>query len=1073
LALIIVALLGFLGLAIDIGMLAIAKTQAQNAADLAALTAARTLNGNSATTYNSANATTNAQNLLTWNVILGQSIQSSQLTIAHGSYDYNQTTQLFNANFPPTANVPYSAVTATVTSNSLPSAFSSVFGSQFLPNVTATAQAVHRPRDVGLVMDLSGSMRFGSCLGYDFYTSTRTTNNPDTNVPSFGHYSSASPGLTYTGADRTSAYDNYAIPNTNHTVANTSYTRRYIDNFYQNAAYTTPIVRAFDSYTSTDGGNTWTAPTSGGPVLPLASYTTTPGGDSPLYKKSTTTYAQTDNDVVGQTTRQPLWELDGYAATSSGAFSTTDIGTKNYPGNSSSTSAVDANKRSVAGAFSGYTQGPGYYGKTFFIWPPDPRRPLNSTNANDANEIKQFLYDFGYSTCFTNTAYTSTLSANISNSQTTIAIQAADISHFPTTNGFRVIVNNAEIMVVTAGAGTASWTVQRGKDGTSAVAATSGKSVGLLTAPPLLGIYGVTTTAGSQNWPWPNDSGATLSTYLTTNVYAPFAAVGNPPRLLQTTDPVYMKIMRLYNWNYVIDNYNTPCDWRVRFFGTNDNTVLFNSSGSLNPPGSAGMGMTAVQTYNEILRWINTSADPFPTQLRAGRIKYYGAIPNPTVTATTTWPPTYSGGITGTYPNWGGTDQRYWIEFIDHVLGFWQGSAGSYTDASAYFGYGSDFTWGTVQRTAPLTAAATYPAGSGTPPQYMNYTDNPLRPKLRHWFSPILMIDMLHNYNLNGQQSAFYFKQPGDSYEAPLYTGKEAFLAAVDTMQNNHPNDWFTLAFYSWPRTSSSDVTGRLNGVACPMGTNYAYAKSALLFPFSTIKADGSCNNTEVTPYDPDAATSQIPSANFLDIPRAEGNTCFAMGLMLCYNQFAVTKTSDTTLRGYTTSTPITFPTGMAGGQGRKGAQKLIIFETDGLPNTTATAALVNSGTYNYYQIRYDMNKPGSSEYPSLATYTINDPTVTAQIYSIVDQLKNDYGTSRNPFRLYTLGFGPVFTGADAASAETTLQTMQYHAGTQSSATTPLPSNQIITGTDAVMLSSMESAFTSILQNGVQIALIK
>ena len=40
LAIVIVALVGFLALAIDLGMLAIAKTQAQQAADLAALTAA-------------------------------------------------------------------------------------------------------------------------------------------------------------------------------------------------------------------------------------------------------------------------------------------------------------------------------------------------------------------------------------------------------------------------------------------------------------------------------------------------------------------------------------------------------------------------------------------------------------------------------------------------------------------------------------------------------------------------------------------------------------------------------------------------------------------------------------------------------------------------------------------------------------------------------------------------------------------------------------------------------------------------------------------------------------------------
>ena len=75
------------------------------------------------------------------------------------------------------------------------------------------------------------------------------------------------------------------------------------------------------------------------------------------------------------------------------------------------------------------------------------------------------------------------------------------------------------------------------------------------------------------------------------------------------------------------------------------------------------------------------------------------------------------------------------------------------------------------------------------------------------------------------------------------------------------------------------------------------------------------------------------------------------MALMLAYNQFATTTPSDTTLRSFATSSPITFPSGMAGGLGRKGAQKLIIFETDGLPNTTATATLVNAG---YLQILQD-----------------------------------------------------------------------------------------------------------------------
>jgi hypothetical protein len=292
-------------------------------------------------------------------------------------------------------------------------------------------------------------------------------------------------------------------------------------------------------------------------------------------------------------------------------------------------------------------------------------------------------------------------------------------------------------------------------------------------------------------------------------------------------------------------------------------------------------------------------------------------------------------------------------------------------------------------------------------------------------------------------------------------------------MQANHPNDWVTVVPYSWPRSSASDTNGRLNTVRSPLGTNYTYATNALLFPFSTLNANGTTNNTELTPYTVDPATGAVPSSDFVDTPRADGDTCFAMALMLCYNQFAVTLPTDTTLRSYATSSPITFPSGMAGGQGRKGAQKVVIFETDGLANCSATASLVNAGTYSYYQIRYNMNNPAASEYPSVTATSINNSTVLNQVYSLVQSLATTYGTSRNPFRLYSVGFGPVFQGPNAASAETTLQTMQYYAGTQSTASTALPSNQIITGTDTQMSTNMIDTFTDILQNGVQIALIK
>jgi Flp pilus assembly protein TadG len=943
----ITVLIGFLALAIDIGMLVMAKSQAQNAADVASLTAARTLVGDPSVSYNQSLATTNAQNILTFNNILGTRVSSSQLSITYGTYDYNQTTQTFAATFPPASGHPVTVAYATVTATNA-AAFSKVFGFSFLPTVTAQAQAVHRPRDIALVMDLSGSMRMGTCLGYDFYTTTRSSNNPDPLIPTFGHYSAtASAAMQGPGSARASAYDNYNISQSNTTVGNASYTKTYISNFFSNAAYAATNIRAFDSYTSTDGGLTWTPPSGGAtPVLPPNSYASVPGGDVPLFKNGTTsTYATTVNDVLNGASRAGAWELDGYSNYTNGSLSNAANGKANY----------------TTAPFYGYTQGPGYYGKSFFDWPPDPRKPL--TTASNSTQINQFLTDFGYtSTDFSN--------------------------------------------------------------GT--------------TGPPLNGVYNVTATAGSHAWPWPNDGGTTLSSYLTSKVYIPGGA-----RKLLTTDAQYQKIMRLYNWNYVIDSLGTtPCDWRVRFFGTNDDTKLFNASGSLAVPGA----LTYTINYNEILRWITQTPNPFPTQLRAGRVLYYSAIPT---------------SITGSYPGYGSTDQRFWKEFIDFTLGFRQTGSSTYQDVSAMTGYGADFTWGTKSTSAPPSAT-----------QYMSYTDNPLRPKFRYWFGPMAMVDFMHNYNLLCNVNGFFFIQPGDSYEAPLYSGKEAYLAAVDTMMMNHPNDWFTQICFSHPRSSSSSG-GRFNCVRSPMGTNYNYAKAALTFPFSTINADGSCNNTEISPYAADPATSSVPSADFTDTPRGDGDTCFDMALMLAYNQFAVTPASDTALRTFVTGSPINFPNGMAGGMGRKGAQKVVIFETDGLPNTSATANLVTNGSYKYYKIRYDMNNPSGSEFPSVNISTNNNATVVSNVNSLVQALSAQYTTSRNPFRLYAIGFGPVFSGPDAANALSTLQGMQYYAGTQSSASTPLPANQIITGTDAQMSANMVAAFTSILNDGVQIALIK
>ena len=99
----------------------------------------------------------------------------------------------------------------------------------------------------------------------------------------------------------------------------------------------------------------------------VAAFTEVPDGSLDTYNQaagdkylrinniSTNAYATDVKDIVNSTTRNANWETKGY---------------KQYTG----------------AALKGYTQGPRYWGKTFFIWPPDPtndwRQNYFETNDN-------------------------------------------------------------------------------------------------------------------------------------------------------------------------------------------------------------------------------------------------------------------------------------------------------------------------------------------------------------------------------------------------------------------------------------------------------------------------------------------------------------------------------------------------------------------------------------------------------------------------------------------------------------------------------------------------------------------
>ncbi len=149
------------------------------------------LNGNASNNNNYANATPAALQAATGNVVLSSTIQSSQVAIDIGRYVYVPANLRFEGQFPGPSTENWSMARATISTNigtQLP--FAKVFSFAGV-NLQAVATAAHRPRDIAIVLDYSGSMRYASLLG-EPTSGNRSSNNPDSVFPTFGHYSATS-----------------------------------------------------------------------------------------------------------------------------------------------------------------------------------------------------------------------------------------------------------------------------------------------------------------------------------------------------------------------------------------------------------------------------------------------------------------------------------------------------------------------------------------------------------------------------------------------------------------------------------------------------------------------------------------------------------------------------------------------------------------------------------------------------------------------------------------------------------------------------------------------------------------
>lgn len=956
----LIALLGCVALAVDLGMFAVSRAQAQNLADAAALAGARAMTWNTTTsTQDISGVYTASTNIVANSNNAVMSTGTSTSTVEIGFYTYNSTGATFPvAPFTPPFNdaglgtnpdpgfinisPPNSATPAKpttpidrtndnfsmvrVTINyTMPQAFSKVWNLNPF-NSSTVATAVHRPRDVAIVLDYSGSMRFGSLLGYPEQNGVRTTsNNPNSVYPKFGHYSDTAtadlqgPTSTVSSGGATYAPANVeCVPSDGRPAI--------CSQFYSTITSTT-----------TAGVTTYSGNLAFSPVGAdgATNYASTNAGDKYLMNNlntSTTTVADTVNDIVNQSTYHAAFETNGYRG----------INTSYYN----------------SGAFYRYTRGPGYWGKTFFIWPPDP-----STGA----------------------------------------------------------------VVAKAAGGTT------------------------------------------------NDT--------------------------QTTN-----------------------DWRQRFFknsgtttGVTDNTRLWSNSNPWNWRAPAASGGYDID-YAQIMRWlINCGPNPFPTSLRAGRICYYDALPDPDASGETdaafnTRFRTYQDpAAVASYPLSGADakihNEAFWKCYIDYVLGVYQQANGIYNNsyplingssfnAIACTGYGANYAWPSGQN----PQISSKPMGL-----YMSYTDNPLRPRTHMWFGAMTMVDFLANYNLYNLDDFTNYGQryswlPGTVSEAPTYQCKLGIRAGLKDIQNNHPNDWVAMVMFSTPKgnqgpTGASALQsvkgGRFNRARSPLSDRY-YGRmaDALFYPPYTLD-----NPThEVRPFD---------YARCSETPRAMGATAYHHGLMLAYNQLSSNTTTE--LKGYNTDTGV--PSGDAGGLGRKGARKLVIFETDGMPTcvtcspgTTNNMAIQSSATPGqgkFYPIRWQDGNTSKQEKGDV--YPFGGATGTSMTHpiAVINQMATDFGANqaRLPFYLHCIAFGPMFdtsitdsaTATNRTTAKYALQQMEVAGRVQTgpaSSSSPVLADfkiiyagktQTVSGvTSTVSLQDqIQQAFTKIMQGGVQVSLIQ
>ena len=958
----LIGLFTFVALAVDLGMLAVSRTQCQNAADAGALVGARTLNNKPGVAdsnrpqaiLDAKDAITGIGTAKTGNVHLSTKFVAGQIANVQAGmyvYDTTATPNIFKADFTTTPGAGQSWTAMKVEISTVqPTYFMRVFGVTAMPT-GAYAIAVHRPRDVAFALDMTGSMGYSSQFNGSGVGANRSL-NPDDLVPVFGHYQGTQANIRATANLTTGSGE--AFPRNNFTIA-TPGGPPIVRNFYFDAANIgTPSNTVRPIATKTGGGvivpdvlnafHRWSPPES--------------GGDSSTYAPVT-------------------YDFTGYNALHNGTEASPKGPT---PAPDTFKSMTDGGGITYAGFR--YRRANGAINKTDTTW------ATGATSTKAAGTAAELL---GYRVSGTN------ICKGDGYGTTGPVIAAANVFRDPVWEyfGYDLDIPKYRAWKQASNAGNpatvAAYVASQGSEENCRITNTADRFTGYSMGP---GYWGKTMFV------WPPD-----------------------PRPAN--------------------------DWRRKFFYQTGTTTALDPQGDNNGTGTAGVpGINQVLmrtaannltlntgiaiNYAAVLQWIKQSGTPLvlPPNLRAGHVLYYSSIPD-TV-------------ITGNATTESERDQIFWREYIDYVF------ANGYTSGGYLYGVGD--SWAGAGTSISTTDPAVWNGptnnfGASQKP-YMNYADSPNRPRLHFWFGPLSMMDYMQ---------AIGNWLPGTAYEAQCWQLKAGMNSVLDDIRNNRPNDAAGLVLFS---------ADHHNGIRVPMGQNFVALKNALFYPkqlLSTLDVPNPTVASVQAEYRPYNDNFTAKSAN--EIPNAGGSTDPNTGLMYAFNLL-----SPSSL----------LPSGTYGTvKGRRGAAKIVIFETDGVPNTWRGRTFTTAGYNSHYS-------PGTSS----GNIGNNHATVLSNTYPIVQQIvkpmasdtSSDSGLSlpNAPAKVYAIGFGDLFDPVLAPGATTSrdqahafLAKVAEYGGTGPVGATTLTADQIITGPYEDRITNLRSCMERIFQSGVSVTLIE